>query len=85
MAKKSFYLENDRLFYIKNINCQRYDDGSFENINEVELKKIPYIFEILPFIEKIHEAFGHIQPAKLSKLILKQNFYIKGLDIITEQ
>ena len=52
----------DRLYFIKENNSIRYDDGSFEDIGEVVLKKIPFIYEILPFIEKIHNIYGHIQP-----------------------
>ena len=33
LAIKSFYINNDRLFYIKKNNSVRYDDGNFEDIN----------------------------------------------------
>ena len=82
LAKKSFYYFNDRLYYIKENNSKKNEDGKFENIDNVIFKKIPFIFEIFPFIEKIHNIYGHIQPQKLSKIILKENFYMQGLDII---
>ena len=39
LAKKSFYFNNDRLYYIKKCEIVRYDDGSFENKDNVILKK----------------------------------------------
>jgi len=44
---KKYYLDQDRLYYIKELNCKRNNDGSFEDINKVKIKKIPYTYEIL--------------------------------------
>ena len=77
LAKKSFYLMNDRLYYIKHNNSQRFKDGSFEDLNKVELKKIPYIFEVLPILDSILQSYGHIQPHKLSKILLHKDFLCK--------
>ena len=35
LAKKSFYLYNDRLYYIKKCETVRYDDGTFEDNDKV--------------------------------------------------
>ena len=36
-------------------------------------------------LNKLHTAFGHIHPQKLSKALLNRDFYMQGLDIITNQ
>ena len=56
-----------------------------DNVKEVELKKIPFCYEILPLLNKFHTSFGHIHPQKLSKALLNSDFYMQGLDIITNQ
>ena len=85
LAKKSFYFNNDRLYYIKKCETVRYDDGSFENKDNVILKKIPYIYEILPSTDHIHDIYGHISFRNLSKKLLSTNFFIDNIDIITEK
>ena len=39
LAKKSFYYENDRLYYIKKSETERLSNGKFVDINKVILKK----------------------------------------------
>ena len=36
-----------------------------EHLKIFELKKIPYIYEVLSFIDNIHTSFDHIHPQKL--------------------
>ena len=85
LEKKSFYFNNDRLYYIKKCETVRYDDGSFENKDNVILKKIPYIYEILPSIDHIHDIYGHISFRNLSKKLLSTNFFIDNIDILTQK
>ena len=54
MAFKSFYLQNNRLYSIKINNTIRLKDGNFEDINKVTLKQIPYIYEIIPKLDELH-------------------------------
>ena len=44
LAFKCFYLQNNRLYFIKINNTIRLSDGNFEDINKVTLKQIPYIY-----------------------------------------
>ena len=36
LAKKSFYFDNDRLYYVKSYSCKRLEDGSFEDKNKID-------------------------------------------------
>ena len=67
LAKKAFYYNNDRLFYIKSSNSNRLANGEFEDINKVILKKIPFTYEILPKLEELHKINGHISYRTLEK------------------
>ena len=49
LAMKSFWLKNDLLYY--ECKCKRLENGEFEDLNKVILKKIPFIYEILPKIK----------------------------------
>ena len=71
--------------YIKKSNTVRLENGDFENIEDVELKKIQYIFEILPKIQNIHDSYGHISPKKISKILLENDFYMQGSEKVAEQ
>ena len=47
-------------------------------------KKIPYVYEILPYLNELHIQFGHINYKNLSKKFLDGEFYLDSIDIITE-
>ena len=84
MAKKSFALINDRLYFIKKCETIRYCDGNFEDNDKVIFKKIPYTYEILPNIELIHDVKGHISFKNIAKKFLDSNFFLDNIDVITE-
>ena len=84
LAKNKFYFTNDRLFYIKNNNSYRLNDGTFIDINKVELKKILFIYEILPLLEDLHKNNGHMPTNKFKDLLYKSDYFIDGLDILIE-
>ena len=67
LAFKSFYLMNNRLYYIKSNNTKRLNDGNFQDINQVILKQIPYTYEIIPILDEIHNNYGHISYKTLAK------------------
>ena len=85
LAKKSFYYDNDKLFYIKANNSVRLSDGGFEDINKVQLKRIPYTFEIIPKLNHLHEIHGHITYKTLAKKFLEDEFFIDNIEIITKE
>ena len=61
LAMRSFCLKNDRLYYIKECKCKRLENGDFEDLNKIILKKIPYIYEILPKLNEFHDNNGIFQ------------------------
>lgn len=85
LANKKFYMDGDRLYYIKQLDTYRLDNGQFVDINKVILKKIPYIYEILPKIKILHEQYGHISFKNLAKKFLETEYYLNGIEIITEE
>ena len=85
LAQKSFYYENDRLYYIKKSETERLSNGNFVDINKVILKKIPYTYEIIPLLDNIHKNNGHISFRTLSKKFLEEEFYIDSIDTITKE
>ena len=85
LAFKSFYLDADRLYYIKKIDTKRLENGEFEDKSKVILKKIPFVFEILPIINKFHLKYDHISFKTLAKKISDSDFYFNGIEIITEE
>ena len=85
LAKKSFYFSNERLYFIKKSETNRLPNGNFEDINKVILKKIPYIFEIIPKIHEIHDQNGHISYRNLSKKFCEDEFYIDSIDLIAQE
>ena len=68
---KTFHLENDWLYYIKHSETQRLENGTFVDINKDILKKMPYIYEILPTIKKLHDTYNHISLKNLNKKFLQ--------------
>ena len=85
LSFKSFYLDADRLYYIKKIDTKRLENGEFEDKSKVILKKIPFVFEILPTINKFHLKYDHISFKTLAKKISDSDFYFNGIEIITEE
>ena len=85
LAKKSFYYDNDRLYYVKSYNCKRLGDGTFEDLNKVNLKKIPFIYEILPKLDELHQDNGHIASRTLAKKFLDDEYYIDNIEVITKE
>ena len=85
LAKKSFYYESDRLYFIKVNNSIRLPNGGFEDINKVQLKRIPYTYEILPKLDQLHETNGHIAYRTLAKKFLEDEFFIDNIEIITRE
>ena len=67
LTKKSFYYESDRLYFIKVNNSIRLSNWGFEDINKVQLKRIPYTYDILPKLDQSHEKNGHIAYRTLAK------------------
>ena len=81
LTKKSFFLVNDRLYFIKDNNTERLD---FKDKEKVILKKIPFIYEVLPLLSEVHDKHGHISYKTLSKKFLESDYYLDGIEIITE-
>ena len=57
----------------------------FEDINKVQLKWIPYTYEILPKLDQLHETNGHIAYRTLAKKFLEDEFFIDNIEIITRE
>ena len=85
LALKNFYFENDRLYYIKESKTERLDNGNFLDKDKVIIKKIPYIFEVLPIINRIHNENGHISAKTLARKFMDGNNYLDGIELITEE
>ena len=85
LAKKSFYYNSDRLYFIKSCNCKRLPNGEFEDINKVIMKKIPFTYEILPKLEELHNINGHISYRTLSKKFLEDEYFIDNIELITKE
>ena len=85
LAKKAFYYNNDRLYYIKSSNSNRLANGEFEDINKVILKKIPFTYEILPKLEELHKINGHISYRTLGKKFLEDEYFIDNIELITKE
>ena len=49
------------------------------------LKKITYVYEILPIINELHNKFGHISYKNLAKKYLETEYYIDSIEILTEK
>ena len=82
---KSFCLQNDRLYYIKECKCNRFENGDFEDLNQVILKKIPFTYEILPKLNELHNINGHISSRTLAKKFYEDEFYIDNIELITKE
>ena len=85
LAKKSFYYNSDRLFFIKSCNCLRLPNGEFEDINKVILKKIPFTYEILPILDELHNANGHISYRTLAKKFLEEDYFVDNIELVTKE
>ena len=85
LALKSFYLKNDRLYYIKECKCNRLENGDFEDVNQVVLKKIPLTYEIIPKLNELHDNNGHISSRTLAKKFIEDEFYIDNIELITKE
>ena len=85
LAKKSFYFEKDRLYYIKDDKSERLEHGGFLDREKVNLKKIPFIHEVLPIINRIHNEKGHISYKTLASIFLEDDNYLDGIELITEE
>ena len=72
LAKKSFYFDNDRLYYVKSYSCKRLEDCSFEERNEVNLKRIPFIYQILPKLDELHSGLRTYSKSYFSKKIFRR-------------
>ena len=85
MAFKSFYFNNDRLYFIKNSSCKRLENGTFEDINKVNLKRIPYTYEIIPKLDELHKKNGHVAYRTLAKKFTEDEFFLDNIEIITKE
>ena len=84
LAWKKYYLENDNLYYIKKLNCVRLDDGGFEDKTKVILKRIPFIYEIYPYIKKIHDDNNHAPLYKIIDLVPSGPYYCDSIEFCCE-
>ena len=57
----------------------------FKDINKLQLKRIPFTYEILPKLEQIHDVNGHIAYRTLAKKFLEDEFFIDNIEIITKE
>ena len=55
------------------------------SINKVILKKIPFTFENIPKLDKIHNSNGYISYKNLSKKFLNDEYFIDNIDIVTKE
>ena len=85
LAKKSFYFNNDRLYFIKSCQTNRLSDSEFEDQNKVILKKIPFTYEILPELDELHGNNGHISYRTLAKKFLEGEYYIDNIEIVCKE
>ena len=46
-AWNKYYLYKDILYYIKKLGCNRNIDGELVDITKCDIKKIPYIYEVI--------------------------------------
>jgi hypothetical protein len=60
LAKKSFYVENNRLYFIKDNKTERLENWNFKDIEKVILKKILIIKKIAYFKWKTWEIWPYI-------------------------
>ena len=85
MAWKYFCVINNRLYYIKSLKYKRNDDGSIEENDENNIKKIPYIYEIYPYFKKLHDKNFHASKDSLIKLKEKLDIYLDSYEFIIEK
>ena len=85
LAKKRFYLENNNLYFIKSKKTNRLANSDFFEREKVILKKIPYIYEVLQIINKIHLEYGHISYRSLAKKFMEKNYFLDGIELISEE
>ena len=76
---------NSRLYYIKYFKGKRNNDGSFESDANLKLKKIPYVYEVYSYIQKLHDNNNHCPKDKLIKLKDTLDIYIDSLDFLIER
>ena len=75
LANKKYYVENNRLYYIKKLNCERNVDGTLKDKAKCILKKIPYTYEVYKIIINLHNENNHAPKDKIIKLKEKLNYY----------
>ena len=51
----------------------------------MQLKRIPFIFEVIPKLNHLHEIHGHITYKTLAKKFLADEFFIDNIEIITKE
>ena len=83
-AWNKYYLNNDRLFYIKKLGCDRNTDGELVDITKYEIKKIPHIYEVYKILKKFHDENNHYSKDKLFKLKYNLDIYLDSLDFLLE-
>lgn len=85
LAKNYFALRGDRLYYIKHNKKILIKDINKLNDQNTILKKIPFVYEILPQINELHIKYGHLSSKNLAKKFLETEYYIDSIEIITEK
>ena len=85
LAYKNFYFENERLYFIKESKTERLNNGFFLDKEKVNIKKIPYIFEVLHILNRIHKENGHISSKSLARKFMEEDNYLDGIELITEE
>ena len=72
-------------YIIKDNKIEKLENGIFLDREKVILKKIPFIHEVLPIINRIHNENGHISYKTLARKFLEEDNYLDGIELITEE
>ena len=84
LAYNKYYVENNKLYYIKKLGCERNEDGTLLDKSKCILKKIPYIFEVYNIINELHTENFHEPKDKLIKFKTNLNYYLDSFDFLID-